>query len=80
MGDSNKKFDFRIFDTDYDNYQISYFCKPGYWRYFHYEWFSVYARTPEISTTALIAAKDAVLRKVPQYNLDNPANGLFWTK
>lgn len=79
MGESPKRSSFGIFDTDYDNYQIDYFCR-SYLRYFKYEYFAVYSRTPMMSNNAMIAAKNAILNKIPQYNLDNAGLGLYWTK
>ena len=49
MGNSSKRSPFNIWYTDYDNFEISYFCQPHWGNRVKFEMFSLGSRTPTIS-------------------------------
>ena len=81
MGGSSKLSGFPIFDTDYDNYQISYFCSDMFDNnLMKYEWFSVYTRDQKPSDEVMELAKAKVAESLPQYDIDSITNlFLYWT-
>lgn len=82
MGKSDKRLPFNILDTDYDNYEIYYSCSQ-YLRFFKYEQFSISARTPQITRTALQKAEAAVKAKIPTREYQDFMKGgdrFYWTE
>ena len=81
MGDSSKVSGFGVFDTDYDNYHISYFCEDMFDNgIMKYEWFSVFTRDQNPSDEVMALAKAQVAEKLPQYDIDSILNlFLYWT-
>merc|ERR1712032_436568 len=71
---------FPIKYTDYDNYQISYFCNDMIDGVMKYEWFSVYTRDQNASDEVMELAKAKVVELVPSYDIDSILNiFLYWT-
>ena len=69
MGDwSDKRKDFDIFDTDYDNYEISYSCKNMCWGYFKWEMLSFSTREETMSRETYNKVKDVINMKLPWYH------------
>ena len=61
---------FKIFDTDYETYDIFYDCKDIAGGMMKNEMFSVYTREVDPSDETLEAIKKRVAEKLPQYDLD----------
>ena len=79
MGESPKRSPFPIFYTDYDNYQISYFCYDMMDGLMKYEWFSVLTREQFASDAVMELAKAKVVELVPHYDIDSIFNlFLYW--
>merc|ERR1712100_939875 len=81
MGKSDKRSGFPIYYTDYDNFQISYFCMDMIDDVMKYEWFSIYTREEVASEATMNMAKAKVAELLPSYDLDSVLNiFLYWTK
>lgn len=57
MGNSDKRSDFDIFHTDYDNYEINYYCQERFRGRMKFEMLSVNSRTPEMSAENMAKVK-----------------------
>ena len=81
MGDSSKTSGFGVYYTDYDNYQISYFCEDMFeGGIMKYEWFSLLTREQNPSDEVMTAAKAKVAESLPHYDIDSIFNiFLYWT-
>ena len=80
MGSSTKRSGFPIFYTDYDNYQISYFCSDMMGGLMKYEWFSLYTRDQFASDAVMTEAKAKVAELLPSFDIDSVLNlFLYWT-
>lgn len=79
MGGGTVRGDIPIFYTDYDNYKILYGCSDVLGGLMKYEYFSMYARDPKISDSAMELAKAKIKELVPQYDLDWNWWNLEWT-
>jgi len=75
MGDSSNLSGFPIFDTDYDNYHISYFCRDMFDNsLMKYEWFSLFTREQSPSDEVMESAKAKVAESLPSYDIDSISN------
>jgi len=79
MGGGSHRSPIMIWNTDYENFDISYSCKNILDGKMKFETFSVASRTPEISEESLEKVKAIVKENIPQYDLDH-SKGLYWTK
>ena len=81
MGKSSHMLPFNIFATDYENFDILYSCTQ--YTGFHFEMFSLSARTPQISKKAYEAAKAVIADKlsmVKTYQELETSSLFAWTK
>lgn len=79
MGGGTHRSPIMVWNTDYDNFDISYSCKSIFGGKMKFETFSVAAREPVISEENLEKVKAIVKENIPQYDLDT-ASGLYWTR
>lgn len=78
MGSSDKRSGFPIFYTDYDNFQITYFCNDMIDGVMKYEWFSVSTREQNASDAVMDQAKAKVAELLPSYDLDSIFNAFLY--
>ena len=77
MGQHSKKLHpFKIFDTDYENYEISYSCW-SFFGLFKFDNLAISSRTTEMSQETQEKVRAIVEQKLPHYKLDK---GMHWTK
>ena len=76
MGGSPRKLPFDMLATDYDNYDIGYFCKDFY-GFFHADNLAITSRTQEMSDEVQQEVRAVIAEKLPHYNLND---GMYWTK
>ena len=75
MGGSSKLNPLKVFDTDYENYDIYYDC----WTFlglFSADNLSISARKTEMSMETQMKIRDVINEKLPHYDLDK---GMYWT-
>ena len=80
MGHHSRKLsNIKIFDTDYENYEISYSCwSPWFLHHvLHFDNMSINSRTTEMTEETQQKVRDIVEERLPHYNLDH---GMHWTK
>ena len=77
---STKTWDFKVFNTDYENYQIKYGCWE--WNGKAHEMFSVNSRTPTMDDATMQTVKDIVRERLPAYAefIANSSNIYFPTQ
>ena len=69
MGEtSDKRSPFGILATDYENYDIGYYCMDMIENVMKAEYIMVYSRTKEMSDETKQIVKDIINEKVPSYN------------
>merc|ERR1719329_147130 len=78
MQEGRVKAPFKIFHTDYENFEITYGCRPGYGG--KYETFALATRDPNPSKEVLMMANEIINEKIPHYGLVTAAKDLHWTK
>ena len=76
MGHSQHKHPFKMFATDYENYDIYYDCK-SFWGIFHASNLSITSRKMEMSEDVQQEVRKLIKDKIPHYHLDS---GMYWTK
>ena len=79
MGGGSHRSPITVWNTDYDDFDISYTCSEYLDGKMKFESFSVAARTPTISKQTLAKVSQIVHENIPQYDL-NKSSGLYWTK
>ena len=77
MGGGSHRIPFKIFDTDYENYEIHYDCSE--FAGFKTEMFAVASRTQTMTPEVLETVKAVIREKIPQYDLDK-SSLLYWDK
>ena len=75
MGDNG---DYRILETDYDNYTVIYNCTGGDSNVHYTEFAWILTRTLEPSEEILSKAYEALLAKVPRYNSSRKVDPDNW--
>ena len=73
---SSPKLRYDMLATDYDNYDITYFCTDFY-GFFHADNLSITSRTQEMSDEVQQEVRAVIAEKLPHYNLND---GMYWTK
>ena len=74
MGSSDKRAEFPILYTDYDTYQISYFCMDMIEDVMKYEWFAISTRDQNADESVIQAANAKVAELIPQYDINKIEN------
>ena len=77
MGGGSHRVPFKIFDTDYENYEIYYDCSQ--FGAMKTESFAVSSRTKVMTPEVLETVKAVIKEKIPQYDLDE-SSLLYWDK
>ena len=70
MGGSESKSPISVLATDYDNYDVSYFCSDYVWGLWKFENISVRSRKYTLTDAQKKEVKDIMAKKVPDMNMD----------
>ena len=79
MGGGTHRSPIKIWNTNYDDFDISYGCSEYFDGKMKFETFSVASSTPNLATNALAQVSKIVQENIPQYDLKK-SSGLYWTK
>ena len=71
-----KKTEFQVLATDYENYDVSYYCKDFH-GLFHFDTLDISSRKPEMAEEVQEEVRAVIEEKLPRYHLDR---GMYWTK